>query len=365
MKILPTFCQWCVLVVFATTVAPVRADVPPSEYIAAKQKAKEVLHIKVVKAVYTGSRENKIHYRCQARVTQVKRSSRSYRVGSMISFDTWHIAPPLAARIGYAGPAIPRHMYAGWSGLVFLNPVGNADVLKLAAHGRSFESDRKTLRRERRAQRHFERMERNLAMSQTIQFSYVSKGENGRITNKTWIGRGNRVRVELAFSPSLPLVGGELIVVSNGNKYGERQNYKSAVGTPPHLRENFVYGFARISGSRAILGFPPGEGGDEDQRLKDTLRVCNFGLGEPEKINGRWTHVVHYTVVDSSNAARQSLHANETKFKTINATLHIDVKTSLPLRRTTSLNGDQNQEEYKVRLNKEINEAHFQFELPA
>ena len=160
MKMIPTCWQVSVLAVLAAFVTPVRAELPPGAYTFSKRNAKEVLHLAIIKVSRTDGDDESGSYRCQARVTKVDRSARGYRKGSRITFDTWHITPAYAAK-RFVGPAIPPKMHVGWSGRVFLNPrkldpqgkvVDDADVLKLAAYGRSFETNRREDRRQLRSQ---------------------------------------------------------------------------------------------------------------------------------------------------------------------------------------------------------------------
>lgn len=161
MKLMSNCCHALVVSLIAAFAVPVHAELPPGSYETLKKEAKEVLHVDIVKVTRVGdvkSDDPQVTYRCEARVTKVDRSASGYQAGKMIQFDTWYVDPN--AKQGFAGPAIPPMMHVGWRGRVFLNPPepdpddkASADVLRLAAYGRSFEPERKSVRQPRQKQR--------------------------------------------------------------------------------------------------------------------------------------------------------------------------------------------------------------------
>ena len=362
MKILSTCFQVSAIGVFAACVAPLHAELPPGAYESLKQEAKEVLHIEVVNVSRVRGGKTQAYYRCRARVTKVDRSAKGYRMGSMIIFDTWSVEP--AAGENFAGPAIPPKISAGWSGRVFLNPadpdptgaaVAEAEVLQLAAYGRSFEPDRKTRRREAtkgQARKLFEQMEQRLNQPRTIKFIISGESRDGRslttITTELWLRQGNKVNLEAKVSPKDWLFGDNWMLISDGNKILVKSGtVAQVIDSPKHLRNQLLFDFVRMGWMWMLRA-----GGDDTQLSHNHIRTSDFRLGARTRNNGRTVQAIHY---------RAYLAEDKT---TVDIVLYIDAETFLPVRRTiSSARFGRVQEQYEIQLDPKAKEG--LFDLPA
>ena len=159
MKNFSLHCYLWLLALLVTPLGALHAELPPGAYEELKQEAKEVLNLKIEKVTRVRG-DDQIYYHCQAKVNQVERSAHGYKKGDVVTFETWLLSAD--AKKNFAGPAVPPKLPVGWSGKVFLNPpesdpdakdAEDADVLQLAAYGRSFEPDKKKRRRRKRQQK--------------------------------------------------------------------------------------------------------------------------------------------------------------------------------------------------------------------
>ena len=150
MKLLPITTLICLIVIAVVSVEIGHAELPPGTYETLKKEAKEVLQIEVTKVTRlkgdTENEDSQDNYQCEARVNKVVRSEHGYKPGAKIKFATWWVDPKAGS--GFAGPAIPPRIQAGWRGRVYLNPdeaqqdKADAGILTLAAYGKSFEVER-------------------------------------------------------------------------------------------------------------------------------------------------------------------------------------------------------------------------------
>lgn len=126
------------LVSIAVLVTPAQAELPPGAYDELKRDAQELLQIRIVrvreKEPISADMRN---FECTATVVRVERTKSRLAAGATIRFDSYYVSPAAFQR-GFAGPASPPLLAAGWQGMVYLNREEGKQDYTLAAYGRSF-----------------------------------------------------------------------------------------------------------------------------------------------------------------------------------------------------------------------------------
>ena len=116
-------------------------ELPPGSYKELKDKAPEVLKVKVLKVEPQPKSLNYMIVLFTVRVIEVKRSKTGLKPDQEICIRSYHYKNPPP------GPANPPLLAKGWRGTVYLytpkdQPDAKATEYRIAAYGRSFEEDK-------------------------------------------------------------------------------------------------------------------------------------------------------------------------------------------------------------------------------
>jgi outer membrane lipoprotein-sorting protein len=191
----------------------------------------------------------------------------------------------------------------------------------------------------------FEKMEKTLAEAKTLQVESEAKIKGGVVKESTikathLLAEGNKMRAEVTFK--LEDKDFTLKSISDGTKMKNEtpMGLGKEKDTPKDLQEEAVAILARIGPAGALRPLPEGT------KLK-VLKLSDFKLGKSEKINGREAQAVEYqlTFPKAKEATK--------------ATVWIDVKTHVPLRRTLRDKATIT-EDYQVQINPKIADEKFQ-----
>jgi outer membrane lipoprotein-sorting protein len=192
----------------------------------------------------------------------------------------------------------------------------------------------------------FDKMEKKLAEADTLSLTSHGKlklgDQEGTVKATLLLAQGNKVRVDLVTAGNGK--SAEVSMVSDGNQMSTAVAGKPSkeTQTPKYLKENLVYTLSRVGLTPALMTTKKR---DENKPQQDSMPVSDFKLDKRDELDGRTVHVLHYQV---------GFTGQDKKFA---ATLYLDLKTLLPVRRTIAAIGLS--EEYQWRLNEKIPEERF------
>jgi len=180
------------------------------------------------------------------------------------------------------------------------------------------------------AEKAFREMSATLTQSKSFACTFELKMDTpegkGSFKGRLAVAQGNKVRMEMKGEG-----GGkstDLLSVSDGEKQITVDNKKTQPvrDTPKNLAKNVLTGMARggifapifLAVEAVREGEKPGE-----TNVEEMLKVSDFKLGKKEKVDGKETQAIEYLLAAASVGSGEK----------INATVWVDVKTHVPLKR--------------------------------
>ena len=211
------------------------------------------------------------------------------------------------------------------------------------------------------AEKLFRQMEAKLAKAKTIDCTYEAKVEaekTGTMKGTLLLGEGNKIRMEMG--GEFGGMKGKFTMIADGTKMkavGEGIPAQPAEDAPKWLGEAVRASLARAGLMLPFMSASPRSPDKEKEfKIDEHFQVSDFRLGKKEMVDKHEAQVVQYT-----------LTLKMPKDQKLDATVWIDTKTQLPLKRvlTSTMDGEKKTltETYtKLEVDGKIDPK--QFELP-